>query len=459
MHSLVPAFGENETHLLFWPMEMIAMNRLMFALVLLAACPALADDWPQWMGPQRDNIWREEGIVEKFPEGGPPVLWRVDVAGGYSGPAVAGGKVFVTDYVSGDDVKVANFERKTFTGIERVLCLDEATGKELWKHEYPVTYTISYPAGPRCTPNIHDGKVYTLGSEGHLICFDVNSGNIIWQKNLAEEYKTKAALWGYAAHPLVDGNKLICVVGGEGTHTVAFDLQTGDEIWRTNTSPEQGYSPPTIIEAGGVRQLISCRPNAVSSSDPETGKPYWEEPYTASNGSIIMSPVKSGDYLYVGGYSDQSLMLKLAADKPEAEIVWGNEDKHGISPINVQPIADGDVIYGVDQNSNLMAIQVPSGERLWETMDPISKEGGRINSGTAFIVRQGDRYFLFNDSGDLIIAKLSKEGYEEIDRAHIIEPTNNAFGRDVVWCMPAFAKRKLFVRNDAECVCIDLAAK
>jgi outer membrane protein assembly factor BamB len=435
------------------------MSRLLTIAFLLSITPALAEDWPQWMGPGRDNIWREDGIIQKFPTGGPKVVWRAPVSGGYAGPAVAGGKVFVCDYVSGDDVKIANFERKEFTGTERVMCLDEATGKELWKHEYPVKYTISYPAGPRCTPSVHNGKVYTLGAEGNLFCFDVETGKIVWQKDFNKDYNTKAALWGYAAHPLVDGKKLICVVGGEGTHTVAFDLETGDEIWHNFDSPEQGYSPPTIIEAGGVRQLISAKPNGVTSSDPETGKEYWSEPYEATSGSIIMSPVQSGDYLYVGGYSDQSLMLKLAQDKPVAEIVWGNERKHGVSPINVQPIVAGDVIYGVDQNSNLMAVAVPSGERIWETMDPISKEKGRINSGTAFIVRQGDRYWLFNDSGDLIIAKLSKEGYEELDRAHIIEPTNNAFGRDVVWCMPAFANKKLFVRNDAECICVDLAAE
>lgn len=426
-------------------------------VLLLSTSVAAADDWPQWMGPHRDNVWREEGILEKFPEEGPKILWRTKLAGGYAGPAVVGGKVFITDYVTADDVKIANFERKVFTGIERVFCLDEVTGKELWKHEYPVTYTISYPAGPRCTPSVHDGKVYTLGAEGHLICFDTDNGKIVWQKALEEEYKTEAALWGYAAHPLVDGDKLICVVGGDGTHTVAFDLVTGEEIWRTNTSPEQGYSPPTIIEAGGVRQLISCRPNAVSSSDPETGKDYWSVPYTATSGSIIMSPVKSGEYLYVGGYSNQSLMLELVADKPAVEIVWGNEPDHGISPINVQPIVDGDTIYGFDQSGKLMAVAVPSGERLWETPKPVSERPA--NSGTAFIVRQGDRYWLFNDSGELIIAKLSPEKYEELDRAKIIEPTNNAFGRDVVWCMPAFADKKLFVRNDAEIICVDLAAK
>jgi outer membrane protein assembly factor BamB len=432
------------------------MSRLLAAVFLLFVTPALADDWPQWMGPGRDNVWREDGIVEKFPQGGPKVLWRVPVAGGYAGPAVADGKVFVCDYVSADDVKVANFERKEFTGTERVMCLDEATGKELWKHEYPVKYTISYPAGPRCTPSVHNGKVYTLGAEGHLFCFEADSGKIVWQKDFNSEYDTKAALWGYASHPLVDGDKLICVVGGEGTHTVAFNLETGKEIWHNFNSPEQGYSPPTIIEAAGVRQLISCKPNGVTSSDPETGKEYWSVPYNATSGSIIMSPVKSGDYLYVGGYSDQSLMLKLATDKPAAEIVWGNERTQGVSPVNVQPIVDGDVIYGVDQSGNLMAVAVPSGERLWETTAPISERPA--NSGTAFIVRQGDRYWLFNDSGYLLIAKLSPEKYEEIDRAKIIDPTNNAFGRDVVWCMPAFANKKLFVRNDAECVCVDLAA-
>ncbi|MDZ4657731.1 MAG: PQQ-binding-like beta-propeller repeat protein [Bythopirellula sp.] len=433
------------------------MKRYLFALVLLVSSNAWADDWPQWMGPQRDNIWREDGILEKFPEGGPKVIWRTELAGGYAGPAVAAGKVFITDYVTADNVKIANFERKESTGIERVFCLDEATGKEIWKHEYPVTYTISYPAGPRCTPSVHDGKVYTLGAEGHLFCFDVNTGKIVWQKDLTKEYKTKAALWGYAAHPLVDGNKLICVVGGEGTHTVAFDLNTGQEIWHNQDSPEQGYSPPTIIEAGGVRQLISCRPNGVSSSDPETGKENWSVPYSATSGSIIMSPVKSGDYLYVGGYSDQSLMLKLAADKPAADIEWGNERKQGISPVNVQPIVDGDTIYGFDQSGTLMAVAVPSGDRLWETSAPVSEKPE--GSGTAFIVRQGDRYWLFNESGDLIIAKLSPEKYEELDRVNIIKPTNNAFGRDVVWCMPAFANKKLFVRNDAEIICVDLAAQ
>lgn len=429
-------------------------------LVLLLSVVEIgwADDWPQWMGPRRDNVWRENGLVEKFPQGGPRVVWRTPVAGGFAGPAVAGGKVFVADYVTEENVKVDNFDRKEFTGTERVLCLDAATGEEQWRHEYPVKYTISYPAGPRSTPIVDSGKVYTLGAEGNLICFEAESGDIVWQKDLPREYATKTAMWGYAGHPLIDGNKLICVAGGAGTHAVALDKHTGHEIWRALTSPEQGYSPPTIIEAGGKRQLILVRVNAVSSVDPETGKEYWSVPYQATSGCVIMSPVRWANYLYVGGFANKNLMVELAADRPAAEVVWGDQPKHGVSPINVQPFVDEGTMYGFDQDGRLYGVELPSGKRLWDTTKPVSTRPA--NSGTAFIVRQGDagdRYWLFNESGDLIIANLTPAGYEEIDRAHLIEPTNFAFGRDVVWCMPAFANQRMYVRNDKECICVDLA--
>jgi outer membrane protein assembly factor BamB len=432
------------------------------AIALLLALTVVsclhADDWPQWMGPQRDNVWRETDLLESFPESGPKVTWRTAVAGGYAGPAVAGGRVFVTDYVTEDNVKVDNFDRKTFTGNERVLCLDAATGEEIWRHDYPVTYSISYPAGPRCTPVVDNAKVFTLGAEGSLFCFDANTGSILWQKDLPKQYSTKTALWGYSGHPLIDGNKIISAAGGDGTHTIAFDKSTGAEIWRSLSAPEQGYSPPTIIEAGGKRQLIIVRPSAVSSVDPETGHEYWSHPYEATSGSIIMSPLKWTNYLYVGGYSNKSLMLELAEDRPAAEILWRDKPQHGVSPINVQPIIVDETMYGVDGNGRLYAVELPSGRRIWDTTQPISPRP--VGTGTAFIVRQGDtgnRFWLFNDSGDLIIAELTPAGYQEVDRAHLIEPTNTAFGRDVVWCMPAFANKHMYVRNDKECIAVELA--
>jgi len=420
---------------------------------------AAADQWPQWMGPKRDNIWREDGIIKEFPEGGPKILWRAPVAGGYAGPAVVDGRVYVMDYVTTDDVKIANFERKPSSGTERILCLDEATGEELWKVEYPVGYDISYPAGPRCTPTVDGDKVYCLGAVGDLHCLNAKTGEKLWQKNFPKEYNTKTALWGYSSHPLIDGDNIICIVGGEGTHAVAFDKSTGEQKWAALTAPEQGYSPPTIIEASGARQLMLLAPNAVTSVNPATGEEYWSVPYTATNGSIIMSPVVDGDLLYVGGYSNQSLLLKLVEKegKPAAEVVWANKGQQAISPINVQPYTEDGVLYGFDQKGTLRAVELAEGKRLWETSEPVSERPA--NSGTAFIVRHGDVRWMFNDSGDLVIAKITPEGFEELDRAHVIEPTNDAFNRRVVWCAPAFANKRAYIRNDEECICVDLAAE
>jgi outer membrane protein assembly factor BamB len=425
-------------------------------LALFCATCANAADWPQWMGPQRDNVWSETGIIGELPAEGPKVAWRVPVAGGYAGPAVAGGKVYVADYVAEGTVKIANFERKEFTGNERVLCLDEATGKEIWKYEYPVKYSISYPAGPRCTPAVADGKVYTLGAEGNLFAFDAATGEVLWSHDFNKEYGAKTALWGYASHPLVDGNKLICIVGGEGSYAVAFDKDTGKELWKNLTSPEQGYSPPSILEIADQRQLVLLRPNAVTSLDPDTGKEIWSVPYEATNGLVVMTPVLWNDYIFVGGYANKNMLIQLAPDGRSAELVWKDNPQHAISPINVQPTLDGDVLYGFDQSGRLYAVKLPDGERLWDTTEPVGERP--VNSGTAFIIRQGDHYWLFSENGDLIKADLTPEGYKELGRAHILDPTNDAFGRSVVWCSPAFANKRMYVRNDKECVAVDLAA-
>jgi hypothetical protein len=141
--------------------------------------------------------------------------------------------------------------------------------------------------------------------------------------------------------------------------------------------------------------------------------------------------------------------------------VWQNEPQLGVSPVNVQPFVQDGVMYGFDQSGRMYAVELPSGKRLWETTKPVSERP--VYSGTAFIIKQGDkgsRYWLFNERGEIIIANLTRNGYEEIDRTQsLIEPTNHAFGREVVWCMPAFANRRLYVRSDEECICVDLEKK
>jgi len=413
-----------------------------------------AEDWPQWMGPKRDNVWNIAKPPQSFALGSLKASWTAPIAGGYAGPAVVGDRLYVTDLVTKSDVKVDNFGRRSFVGTERVLCLNSTTGKEVWKKEYPVTYTMSYPAGPRCTPIVDGERVYTLGAEGDLYCFDAAKGDIVWSIKLKEQYKTNSALWGYAAHPLIDGDHLITLAGGEGSHTVCLDKKSGKEIWRFGTAPEQGYSPPTIINAGGKRQLILPNPIAINSIDPDTGKLYWTIPYEASNGSIIMSPIQSGKYLFVGGYSDKNMLIELDANTPTAKQLWRDVAKKAVSPVNVQPMGIGDVVYGFDQSGELIAFKIDTGERLWETAKPIGKRP--LGSGTAFIVRSGELFYLFNELGEIIIARMNPKGYEEISRQKIIEPTNNAFGRDVVWCAPAYANGCIYVRNDEKIICVPL---
>ncbi|MCU0703696.1 MAG: PQQ-like beta-propeller repeat protein [Fimbriiglobus sp.] len=434
-------------------------TRLALAASLIAAPFAVADDWPHWMGPKRDNVWYETGIVEKFPQGGPKKVWTFPVAGGYSGPAVAAGKVFVTDYQKQTgDTDEGNFQRKETSGKEGVYCLDAKTGKKVWEHHYDVKYAISYPVGPRCTPTVDGDRVYTLGAEGKLICFQAADGKVLWEKDLKAEYKTKSPLWGYSAHPLIDGDKLITLAGGEGSHVVAFDKKTGKEIWKAETDSDPngfGYVPPSIITAGGKRQLILVGPGSLKGLDPDTGKRYWKQDYKADSGSVIMTPIVSGDYLYFGGYRSKNILLKLATDKPDATTEWRDKKGMGVHAVNVQPFLHDGLIYGFDESGKLFAVELPSGKRVWESTDVIGYAKG---SDTAFIIKNGDRFFFFTETGDLVIGKLDKAGFTELDRAKgLIELTQTAFGRKVVWCQPAFADKKMFVRNDKELVCFDLA--
>ena len=438
---------------------MLARLSIFFLCNMLAAV-VVADDWPQWMGPARDDVWKENGLLEKFPESGPKILWRTRLAGGYSGPAVAGGKVYVTDYVrTNGDAKNEPQTKANLTGRERVLCLAASDGKELWKYEYDCPYNISYPSGPRTTPTVANGKVYTLGAEGNLLCLDAESGKPLWTKELKKEYRIEAPHWGFSGHPLVAGDKLYCQVGGAGSVAVCFDKDSGREIWRALTStPDVGYSPPKMIEVGGKRQLLIWHPQSLNSLNPETGELYWSERFDPQYGMSCSTPQQSGEYLYISAIGKCAAVLKLDRNKPAAEFVWTANPTTGVFCSNSTPVIDGETIYGNDcEVGNLRAVNLQTGKRLWETFKPTTGGDRRESHGTAFITKNADRYFIFSETGELIIARLTPEKYEEISRARLLEPTNEAFGRPVVWNHPAYANKCVFVRNDKEIVCASLS--
>jgi len=429
---------------------------------LAAAAAASADDWPQWLGPQRDAVWRESGIIDAFPAQGPAIRWRIPIGAGYSGPAVAGGRVYVMDRQVANPTgeKKNAFDRGTIPGTERVLCFDETSGKLLWEHGYDCSYTVSYAAGPRATSVVADGRVYSLGTEGNLTCLEAESGKLVWERDFKKDFDVRTPMWGFAAHPLLDGNKLICLVGGKGSVAVAFDKNTGKELWRALTAEEPGYAPPVIYEAGGKRQLIVWHPEALNSLNPETGEVYWSKPVKARSGLSVAMPRKLGDLLYVTSFYNGSLMMRLDSNTTAASSVWQSEkisekDTDALHTIMSTPFLEAGYIYGVCSYGQLRCLKADTGERVWETF--AATTGKAVRWGNAFLVKNGDRFFLFNEAGDLIIAKLTPAGYEELSRAHILEPTNTDPGRSVVWSHPAFANRCVYARNDKELVCVSLA--
>lgn len=424
---------------------------------------ASAADWPQWMGPNRDDVWTETGILDAFPADGLTFLWRKPIHGGFSGPAVTSGKVYVTDYVkvAGDD-RPDPSKRNELQGQERVLCLDAKTGNEVWKHAYNCNYTISYPAGPRCTPTVADGKVYALGAMGDLFCFDAGKGTVIWSKNLPKAYRAQLPLWGYAGHPLVHKGLLICTAGGENSAVVALDKETGHEKWKALTTTEIGYSPPTLIQAGGTTQLLIFHGQGLTSLNPNTGELYWSEPLATAFAMAIMAPRMDGDYVFAGGHSGQSLGLRLDPEKPAVTRAWQGSRTTGLAPVSGTPFAENGVAYGIDGNGLFRAMRIATGERLWSTSRPVNGEDGQrrgANEGATFVTKNGNRFFIFGENGDLVIARLSAGAYDEVSRTKLLDPVGVGLGRDIVWSHPAYADRCVFARNDKEIVCASLAAK
>ncbi len=439
-----------------------------------------AKDWPQWRGVERLGLWTETGLLREFPDGGLAVTWRVPINGGYSGPAVADGRVFVLDYLE--------TEPRTMDGAERLLALDEETGEVLWTHEWTTTYRMlmfTYATGPRATPTVDGDRVYVTGATGRIFCLNTETGAVIWNKDTVAEYDTNIPVWGTSSAALIDGDHAIFLVGGEPDALVmAFDKYTGDEVWRAVESrTEMGYNQPLIIEAGGARQLIVWHPLGLTSLDPVTGAVYWHEPFEGRANMTVADAVRSGSYLFVSGFYTGSMMMRLDLDRPAASAIWKDgtnrirengievAEATGLHSVMTTPLVVGDYIYGIGSHGQVRGLLAETGERIWEAEGLTT----RNRWGSAYFVQHEDRYFVYNENGDLIIAQFTPEGYVELDRTHLLNPTSRSgYGgsragsrsrfshgqsdRLVVWAHPAFANRHIVLRNDEEIIRVSMDA-
>ena len=444
----------------------VTTRRIAVYLVMsFLATSASADDWPQWRGQDRLGVWRETGIVDTLPEQ-LKVSWRKPINSGYSGPVVADGRVFVTDWQEDP-------QSRTVDGRERLLALDEETGETLWSYEWETSYRMlmfSYAVGPRASPTVDGNRVYVVGATGRLLCLHTETGAVIWEKDYVAEYDTSVPIWGVSSSPLVDGDRLIALVGGEPDALVmAFNKETGAEIWRAiPVTSEMGYAQPVIFEAGGARQLIVWHPTALTSLDPETGEIYWDQPWEVQSSISVATPTVSGNYLLVSQFYRGSMMMRLNTDRPAATMLWQGtgrdslpDQTDGLHAMITTPLIIDDYIYGVGSYGELRGLDARTGERLWMSADmtPQARWGG------AYLVEHGERYFVHNDDGDLIIAQFTPTGYVEHSRTNLIEPTTSAgygpgrrFDRVVSWSHPAYANRHVVQRNDREIIRASLDA-
>jgi outer membrane protein assembly factor BamB len=452
------------------------MNFRLLILILASVAPvALADDYPQWLGPQRDNVYREAGIVESFPAEGLKVTWRAPVGGGYAQVAVSdAGRVIVTDRVAakGGGRPADPNRPAVLPGVERILCLDDTTGRELWRVEYDCPYSVSYAAGPRTTPAIDGNRVFTLGAEGDVHCLDLQTGKVVWKKRLGG----KTPIWGFAASPLVEGDRLILLSSGRPLLT-ALDKRTGDVLWGALEADDPGYAPPTPMTLAGRRQIVQYHPKGVAGIDPTDGRVLWELPYgPEQNGVTIVTPVQlSSDTFALASAWNGMAAIRVSGPAggggggDRAEILWRAKSKgravSALHPIHSQIVPHDGRVYGVDGSGALACVDPADGHVVWKDTKPlVGDHGDRIQWGTGFLTawqpdadRPARHFFLATDGGDLILCDLSAQGYRELSRTHVLDPTNRDPGRPALWCHPTYAHQSVYWRNDNEVIRASLA--
>jgi outer membrane protein assembly factor BamB len=411
--------------------------------LLLSPSAAQSEDWPQFRGVNRDAVWNETGLLHAFPVEGLKILWRKPVGRGLSSPVVEQGRVFLTDAV---------FTQSAVK--ERIQCFSDRTGDLLWQYAYDVSYpdwafNPENGTGPCATPIVSAGKVYTMGANGHLLCLDVRNGAPLWEKALDKEYKIGEL--SCRPSPLIDGNRLIVVTGAKpGACVMALDKDTGKEIWKS-LDELVANSSPVIIVAGGKRQLIVWTGQSVTSLNPATGEVYWREPMTTSNNDDNATPVVEGNHLLVSG-----AMFALDPVRPAVELIWPASrvvSKRILSNTS-NPVLKGRYVYSARTGGGLVCLEAATGKELWKVAPMTeAKNGASIQ-----LTMNGEDAFLFTDNGDLILAQLTPEGYHEISRAHLLDPTMPFAGRKFAWAPPCFANRRVFARSDTELVCASLEA-
>ena len=408
------------------------IRSIVAAWATLLSSSALAGDWPQILGPQRNGRAESETLTKSWPTAGPKALWRHEVGSGFAGVAVAGDACIV-------------FHRQGDEAIaER---LDAATGRPQWKQSFPTRYvsTIAPDSGPRCVPLIHDDCVYLFGADGDLHALALADGQPRWSRELYREYGAPDGYFGAGSSPLVEGELLLVNVGGkDGYGLVALDLNSGKTMWN-QTDEQASYSSPVATTIGDQRMVVFVTRLNVVSVDPLTGAERFRFPYGSRGPTVnAANPLVVGDRLFVtASYGVGARLAEISATGVEP--VWENDD--AISSQYTTPIEHDGFLYGIHGRQDagvaeLRCVELATGAVRWSQPD----------FGTGNLIAAGDKLLIQKTSGELVLAKVDPERFIPLATARVF-PIGS-----VVQALPALAGGRLFVRDESELIAVDVVS-
>jgi outer membrane protein assembly factor BamB len=367
-------------------------------------------------------------------------VWRQAIGGGYAGVVVSGGRAYTMDRLTEPEE------------VERVLCFDANTGDLIWEDRYSVQYgKLDYGNGPRAAPTVLNGRVYALGAVGHVRCLAADSGELIWSHDMVGEFGARLPEWGFAASPVLFERLVIIhtAASPDGSY-VAFDCDSGQEVWRSLADPA-GYCTPVVAVHEGRAQLICWTPENVCSLEPRTGTINWRVPYKVTYGVSIATPIVNQGTVFVSGYWEGSKAIRLGATPGAHELVW--EENRWLRGLMSQPLYRDGFVYMLDKQHGLICFELGTGTKVWDDANQMTRRERNPHASLVWLeAGQSDRAIILNAEGDLILSRISPAGYQEQSRTRIIQAREGS----PIWAHPAFAGASVFARNDREIVCVSL---
>ena len=402
------------------------MLRVVLAAILFAV-PVMAADWPQFLGPERNGVYRGPELNEKWPPSGPRVLWRKQVGQGFSGPIVAQNRLIVFHRIDNQEI---------------VDSIDPATGTAQWRHAYQSTYRddFGFDEGPRAVPVAADGVVYTFGAEGRLHAIDLNTGKPLWNVDTMREFGVAKGFFGAAGSPVVEDGRVIANIGGKSAGIVAFDAKTGKVLWAA-TSDAASYSSGIAATILDRRYAIFLTREGLVGLDPANGQFRFQRAWRARQAASVnaATPVVVGDAMFISAeYGPGAGVLRF--DGAKLADVWLSNDV--MSNHYATSVYHDGRLFGFHGRQEFgpvfRAIDMKTGKVLWST--------GRFGAGTVTLA--GNRLLIVKENGELVLAAASATDYQPIARAQVLSGTVRAY--------PAVADGLVFIRNDDTLICVDL---